>query len=395
MTDNMPSQLFEQKVRIRETPLRQGENLYPFYDERIATGYDEYRAAVNSWITQLDNSDAAELISRFRSGDDQTYHAAMAELVVHACLIASGFHVSCHPSNVHETNRPDFLASGREGSIATVVEVTTFNPSRQQIGSDRIVAEIYNAIDRISIPRNCYLHFEIHKRSEITPPIKKLCTEILVWVNSIIKTDNLEQAHTLHLFEAAGWEIQIELLSGFKERRENTGAIGVFWPTGALILKTEDKIRASLNLKAKRYGRFKLPFVIVVADCSDELTGGEENKRVLTDALFGDETMSISVDENGRRKQRAGRAANGFWGLPNRPKNQNVSIVVLIPRATVWEFRDPKWQPIAFVNPYSELQPPANFLEFETLSVEGGKLKKRGGKNFADILDLQNPWPPI
>lgn len=71
--------LFEDRERTRTEPLRRGEQLFEFYDSSASPGYDEFRAVVNGWLTQIRADDCAELISRMRYGGDREFGAALPD----------------------------------------------------------------------------------------------------------------------------------------------------------------------------------------------------------------------------------------------------------------------------------------------------------------------------
>jgi hypothetical protein len=97
-----PSVLFEKRERSRTEPLQRGEGLFEFYDRCASPGYDELRAIVNGWLTQMPADARDELISRMKYGGDREFGSSLAELSLHAFIVGSGCKAIPHPK-IHGT----------------------------------------------------------------------------------------------------------------------------------------------------------------------------------------------------------------------------------------------------------------------------------------------------
>jgi hypothetical protein len=62
----------------------------------------------------------------------------------------------------------------------------------------------------------------------------------------------------------------------------------------ARIVSAEVEIRQALSTKGNWYGALDAPYLIVVADCKDELVGGDRNGVALLGAVFGMVTTTAS-----------------------------------------------------------------------------------------------------
>lgn len=384
--------LFEERMRDRIEPLRRGERLFDFYNARIAPGYDEYRSSVNRWLGAMAEQDRNELSHRLRQAGEVEFHAAMAELITHAILNSRGYSVECHPEQFHAQKRPDFLAKSQAGNPLAVVEVTSFGPSQERRAIGNVEDSIYNALDNLDIPRNFFLGFNVLERARGTPSLNALCRAVQNWIAvSVADNPNYEGSE---IFCDGGWAIEIDLFAVNRVREGDGGIIGVV-EGEARILSGEQKIRLALENKARRYGEFELPYIIVVTDCNDELTGGDENCRTLVDAVLGDEVWSVGELPSGEYIERATRLRNGFYGNPDRPRSRNVSAALLLPTANIWQLRDPRWQPILFENPYANNPLAENFLPVSRCYINAaGQLCFGSGNNLADLVGLPAKWPP-
>jgi hypothetical protein len=113
-------------------------------------------------------------------------------------------------------------------------------------------------------------------------------------------------------------------------------------------------------------------------------------RNALTEAVFGDE-IAVSI----AGKLRLDHAKNGFWNGPAGPQNKQVSGVMLLPKTGIWELREPKWQPLLAVNPWAVLFLPEELKTIARLEAEAGRWVRHTGADFANILGVPDPWPPV
>jgi hypothetical protein len=174
----------------------------------------------------------------------------------------------------------------------------------------------------------------------------------------------------------------------YVETQSTAHAIAVASMRGGLITPCKD-IRAGLVRKSRRYGAMDSPYLIVVADAKEQLFSAETVRSALTEAVFGDE-IAVSV----AGKLRLDHARNGFWNGTAGPQNKQVSGVLLLPKTSIWELREPKWQPLLAVNPWAAMPLPEGLKTIARLEAEGARWIRHTGTNFADILAVPEPWPP-
>ncbi len=134
-------------------------------------------------------------------------------------------------------------------------------------------------------------------------------------------------------FDADGWSIEIMLHGGFNKdvppERMIATAMG-----DVRSIKPHEEIRDAVQFKGGRYGAMTVPYLIVVADCKEELQGGRVGDAAL-EAMFGTVVTEVWADENGKPVTRDRRAADGYWGTPDAPKHRDVSgILASSPQAT-------------------------------------------------------------
>jgi hypothetical protein len=84
---------------------------------------------------------------------------------------------------------------------------------------------------------------------------------------------------------------------------------------------TVDKLRATLDRKARKYGEQSEPFVVAVL-----MPSTFANLNAVERALFGDTGVEYVVGERGN--ERWVRVPNGFWMRPGGPRAAHVSAVI-------------------------------------------------------------------
>ena len=379
--------------RTRTAPKKPGENDYAFYDSTGRPEFQVYRDLVNGWIAELPESERAETIARFQKNDSLGYQAALAELVIHAAQVRQGYSVEVHPACEHTTRKPDFLAKDKDGNPVSYVEVTTFGPAQEHVSQSNREATIYNAIDKTKVPVGFRLTYDVVTYGQSSPNVGKLCKEIEEWA-AASQQDNPEVVPT-KVFDADDWKIEIGLMGGFKKDVEVERAIG-----GAMgdvrLVSAETEIREALKKKGSRYGTFKVPYLVVVVDCKDELTGGDRNDESLIDAAFGTVVTQVTTFASGGHETKEVRKDDGYWGHLKTPRHQNVSAVILLPKPHLWHLREDRWQPLLLKNPSATYSLPDGFLPLpgHQFSKEKDAFEKVEGTRLADILGLPKVWPP-
>jgi hypothetical protein len=384
--------LFEDKERTRTEPKAPGEDDFTFYDSCVRPGYDDYRARLNEWLAEMPEVAQRDLIARFRKNESLEYQRALAELTVHAALKRQGYTVEVHPVIKGTDRKPDFLIKDAEGKKVAYVEATTFGPAQELIGKQKRVADVYNGVDKVRMPVGCRLGLDVVKHGRKTPSLKTLRRKIEAWVQTAGNINPNDPP--AKIFEIDDWKIEIVLFGGFKKDVIPTHAIATAMGEGRIV-KAETEIREALSDKGKRYGKLEAPYVVVVADCKDELVGGERNSEALIDAAFGTVVTQSRVLENGKHEFGDVRLSDGYWGTAAAPKHQNVSSVVLLPKPHLWDLREDRWQPLHLRNPWAETPVPDELLPLPGLSIaEDGMIATEDGTRLADILGLPEQWPP-
>jgi hypothetical protein len=385
-------EIFEQKVRTRTEPKKQGEGDFAFYDSSARPEYDTYRALLNTWLSEMPEADHAEMVSRFRLGTNLQYQAALAELTTHAALKRQGHNIEIHPTCGHPTRKPDFLAKKADQSPVAVVEVTTFTPAVPDVAQARRDADVYNALDKAKLPAGWRIGLDIVKHGEKPASLNKICGDVEKWAAQVASNDPM--ATPANTFEYEDWSIELELYGGFRKDIHVEHAIASSMGNVRMIDPALE-IRQAVETKGSRYGAMKNPYLIVVADCKEELSGGKRNGEALVEAMFGYVITQMMKDANGNTIIRNVRRPNGYWGTPAAPKHRDVSGVLLLPQPHLWDLREERWQPLLIRNPWAQRPLPDDFLPLPGFKhLKDAEYSPTQGTAFADILELPRDWPP-
>jgi hypothetical protein len=386
------AEIFENKARTRIEPKKQGEGDFAFYDSSARPEYGTYRALLNGWLNELPEADRAETITRFRTGTDLQYKAALAELTTHAAMKRQGYGMELHPKCGHATRKPDFLAKKPDQSPVAVVEVTTFTPATPEVSQSKRDADVYNALDKAKLPAGWRLDLDIVDHGDKPAALNKIRGDVEKWAAEVAGDD--PKITPTKTFTYEGWSIELTLYGGFKKDVPAEHAIASAMGNVRMIDPALE-IRQAVEGKGSRYGAMDHPYLIVVSDCKDELSGGRRNGEALADAMFGTIVTRVTKDANGKTVTEDVRQTDGYWGTPNAPKHRNVSGVLVLPKPHLWDLRDERWQPLLVRNPWAERPLPDDFLPLPGFKhVKDAQYAATEGKALADILELPTPWPP-
>jgi|SRR5882724_1015975 len=384
--------IFEEKERTRSDPKKPGEDEFAFYDSIAGTAYDIYRAKLNEWIAEYPEDERAEAIARFRKTGTLGYQAALAELLVHATLKRQGYTVEVHPVCGHPSRRPDFLARDTEGNAVAFVEVTSFGPPLDLVSRSKRDAAVYNGIDQAKLPTGCRLGIDITKHGGNTPSLRKLRGAIEKW--AVAQGEGEAGSPQSKTFTIDDWQIDVFLFSGFDKEVIPKRAIATAMGDLRQISPSAE-IREAAATKGSAYDPLDAPYLLVMADCKEELPGGRHNGEALLEAVLGTIYTEVKVSETGEQIITDKRKPDGYWGAMGAPAHRQVSGIMLLPKPHLWDLRTERWQPQIVRNGSAQQPLPEDFMPLPGFAVAGdGSVAELGGTMLADLAALPIVWPP-
>jgi hypothetical protein len=159
--------------------------------------------------------------------------------------------------------------------------------------------------------------------------------------------------------------------------------------TPITLMDTEERIRAAVRGKAKRYGELHLPLVVavnVIEDAVDDID--------IMEGLFGKEVWTVDPTEANPVARLAGRSPDGAWFRPDGLKNKRVSAVFVCDRMSPGDVFHRKavlvHHPVA-THPFRKEWWATSQLIADQANHRLEPLK---GRSPGEILGLPTPWPP-
>lgn len=222
--------------------------------------------------------------------------------------------------------------------------------------------------------------------------LNRIRGDVEKWAGEVVDSDPM--ATPSKTFDCEGWSIELTLYGGFDKEKPAERAIASSMGD-VRVIEPELEIRQAVEGKGSRYGAMTQPYLVVVADCKDELGGGANNGEALVEAMFGIIISRTTTGANGKLILENARSTDGYWGTPENPKHQGVSGVLLLPKPHLWALREERWQPLLVRNPWANHPLPDEFLPLPGFKhVKEASYVPTEGKRLADILGLPTVWPP-
>ena len=386
--------IFESKERKGIKPLLRGEHLFDFYDRMEGNAFDAYRERINLWASDLP-VEAADIIARMRSRDDQNYDTALAELIIYQTFRRLSFCLTFHPEVIDENNHPDFLISNSSGEKTAYLEVTTINRPAYDVGRDNREGVVFGALNSIEIAADLRLVYSVEEFGAASPSAKKLCRAVMQWVEEHADAARAGQ-HITRDFQFHDWRIKLGLLGGASEKLD-TSKIALWGSiAGKFVGQLEqlNSLKKSLNLKASRYGTLDLPYIIAVFDRTDTLAWFESDfAGNVAESLFGTEVHEDIMLTSGKVIGGGIRDIDGWFGCLETPKHSNVSAVIVFPEVSLWCFSKKRGQPIFVRNPWATHPITSDLLPIRHLIMTRTDWKLTAGQRMSEILGFPSPWP--
>jgi hypothetical protein len=312
---------------------------------------------------------------------------------MHAVLRRLGFQVEVHPTLEDVPDRPDFLLRDETGEPLAYVEVTSINPSQDEVARNNREAPIFRAINRVNIPGDLRLMYDVVQFGSTNIPAQRMHRDIESWA-----ADHAERARRQESVEREfvfdSWRLRLSLLAGFEDR---PGSKKIFmWGdiNSRFVgpLEGLEGLGRVLDTKVRKYGALNLPFLIVVFDRTNRLGFCPDDLRIdVADALFGREFRAERVVDGRTVESWMTRETSGWMGCPDAPRNTPASAVMVVPHSSIWRLGDAARDPLLVHHPWAARPLPVDMLPFRRLEMEEKEGRVIPGTTMAEILDLPNP----
>lgn len=273
------------------------------------------RAAVRSWLDELDVTERNRLIPLLDNGDDRIHASTFAELVVGAWLNRCGAVCERHPE-LPNGKRPDFLASLR-GECVLVEVVSSFGEPEQTTPNvrrrERLAAAIEERLRNAPATRYLFLLevFALPTKDFSATPIARRLSH---WIaeDCPVDPETGERAIVVPLQDGSGY-VQLSVEPDVEQPQPRDPAVlvlqGVTFDQMAPITPEKTLLQA-LGAKATKY-RPDMPLVVVTAVPATPHPVRWPEDPIIT--LFGNRYGSFSIAPDGRPRDLVGRTRSGLF----------------------------------------------------------------------------------
>ena len=333
---------------------------------------------------------AESLEGDFQSRLPGRHYAAWWELYLHELFLRLGYEITVHPAIEGTKRKPDF-GLRREGSERLVEASVVFSGIS---GSAEVTGAapgwMLAAFEAIENPNFFVSIHEITAHGDEQLKRAEIASRTEEWL-ARLDTDQVTREYEekgrfpVLRIECRGWEVELEAWPVKPEARGRPGhrVLGAGPATGGAV-DDIGQLESKLKVKAGRYGRPDVPYVIAVLSLSAFM------ERIdVAQALFGREAVVISSSEDVGRLI---RQPNGFWFREAGPINTRVSAVLMGVGLQSWSLT--RSSPELWINPWAR-QPLAEDWPFaiHTALESGEVVSEERDPALGALFDLPESWP--
>lgn len=382
--------IFSNVERTDVGPKLSRESEYAFMDRSARPEIGRVRELLEQLAHEYPLNEQADLVSRFRSGDDAAYNSAEFELILHAILHRKGYQLEPHPILQNGSkSRPDFLVTSPDGSKFNLEAI---NPSEinEDLSSDKLTSQTLDVLSTNS-HHNFLVGIKTKGHPKTQPSRKKFLQNVLRWldgldpdvVNSDIEERGIDARPSM-TWTHETLDIQVDAIPIRPEQRGQSQRLLGIQSGGAGWVSPKTPVRDAIRFKGSKYGRLDLPLVIAV-----NLDGYGLRRTDEVQALFGDEVMVIALDAP-NDEARLDRKRNGAWVGSKGPEFTRVSAAWLFDRLSPYSLAERTGT--LYFNPFSTHPASPTLREFAHAYGEDGQLFWVDGPTIGSVLSLSKDW---
>ena len=379
--------LFNNTKEVIKGPANNNENAFNYYHKSDRKDISVIREILEKWFLNYPDNEKKELKNRFKKDMD----SAFFELFLFELFRCLNFKIEIHPKLKESKKRPDFLIQ-KDNFKAYVEAKICYDKSESEMAFERRQNEFYDSLNKTRIKgfllRISELDFKTTKQPSTKELISKIEREISVLDPELITTQmekyGFDGCPSIN-YENKDFKISIQPMPLIRSKGDkiSKNPIGMF-PIGTIWGGGEDSLRESILKKAKRYGKFEIPYLI----CINALGIKTSGKIDIENVIWGSLKYTFSINPENRAGKMT-RAMDGIFYNSGKPKLTNVSGILVtkvfpsnIPNAKYWLFE----------HPFSE-----NKLDFSNLNlvysyVKENQIISQEGNDFDKIFGISEDW---
>lgn len=379
--------LFDKTSEIIDGPSDNNENSFNYYHKSNRKDIMLIRETIEDWFLSYPDAEKIELKNRFKKDMDSSFY----ELFLYQMFKKLEFSITIHPELENSSKRPDFLIE-KDGVKSYVEAKVCYDKTQEEMAFDRRKNQFFDNLSKVRIKgfllRIAELEFKTKKQpsvKELIPKIeervKKLDPKILTLEMEKLGFDGCPNID----FENQDFKIKIQPIPLIESQRNkiSKNPIGMF-PIETYWGGGKEALRDSILKKAKRYGKFKIPYLI----CVNALGHKTTDKVDVENAIWGSLKYTFSDYKNFVNGTMS-RESDGIFFNSGKKKLTNVSGVFVskvfpsnVPNAKYWIYE----------NPFAD-----NKLDFEKLNLICNYIDDKErvgvtGENLDEVFDISKQW---
>jgi hypothetical protein len=388
--------LFDEMERTETRAKHDREPIFTYVNSSARAPIAAERQVLEQWFERYPASGKDDLRARLRSPIDAQHQSAFWELYLHELFSGMGYTLEPHPDIETSTNHPDFFVE-RDDIVQFYLEAVVAGlPSAKNAGAEARLAEVFDLVNKLQTS-DWFLHVEYRGLPGTPPPVKPLRDQLKTWLAG------LDRAVIEEMLKSEDWDSLprfewthdgLSLSFTASPRSEKTRGATNTRPLGirigeAHLIETDNDIRRVVEAKAKKYGELKIPLVVAVNVISEHCDDIDINN-----ALFGNETITVTRTPEGEFAESGNRLPNGVWFGKKGPRNKTVSAVLIGNKIDV--YFGGSTTPVLIHNPYvtHRLTLPFYPLPESVPNEQTHKMERKEGKAPKEFLRLPETWPP-
>jgi hypothetical protein len=378
------------------------ESNFAFLNRSALPKFERTRTLLENWFHDYPSAHQAALDTGFRSNEDTQHWGAFFELYSYTLLRRLGFTASVQVVVDVAVNRPiDFLVQ-KDDTPLFYLESTVATGAKAVLANQRKIWELIGALNVLNEPY-FQVSIGIEQESIHNLPLSQIRSGVHQWLQTLDPDQVSEQRETLTYdqhphcsWERDGWKIDFFAIPRPPEDRGTPGETVLYHMWNAQPVEAQNSLRNALESKANRYGVLQLPYVIAVDVLAIDSLGSAAGevlfgKEVI---LFNTQSEEITLTRSPFLPNRP-RSENGLWTARRRPRNRQISAVLLVDELMAWSVADKT--PILWHNPWAEKPLSLDLWHgpqmIPDMSASPPRMQFRDGKKGFEFLNLYPEWP--
>jgi hypothetical protein len=379
--------LFDKTSDIIAGPSDNNEKSFNYYHKSNRKDILIIRETIENWFLSYPASEKIELKNRFKKDMDSAFY----ELFLYEMFKKLGFLITIHPELENSNKKPDFLIE-KDGIQCYVEAKVCYDKSQEEMAFDRRKNQFFDNLSKVKIKGFLLRIAELEFKTNKQPSVKELIPKIEERVENLdprILTLEMEKLGFDGCpnidFENQDFKITIQPIPLIESKRNkiSKNPIGMF-PIETFWGGGKEALRDSILKKAKRYGKFKIPYLI----CVNALGHKTTDKIDVENAVWGSLKYTFS-DYKNIENGTMSRESDGIFFNSGKKKLTNVSGVFVskvfpsnVPNAKYWIYE----------NPFAD-----NKLNFEKINliynyIDGKERIGVTGENLDEVFDISKQW---